>query len=223
MLQNNALYFAKVDVLEDKFEGTFSDILFTPESLKKETLKENVTEEQLIRGYQNLRDSAEFFNKEVRKGVAVNCWHINDYPSEHMWQNFTKPKEKGIAIQSTYKRLADSFCEDIKDQEFIGLVKYIDFEKQAQNLHSVFDQFVYKKEMFKNERELRVFISRFGQKGNNFDCSDVIVGNGIEVPVNVDLLIENVNIYPTVDKRFKELVETTLKKYHVDKLVCISY
>lgn len=77
----------------------------------------------------------------------MNCWHISDYESDAMWKLYLKGEE-GIAIQSTYKQLSDSFNNYHENDVFIGVITYIDHEKDVIPWNNAYAPFVRKNKSF---------------------------------------------------------------------------
>jgi hypothetical protein len=235
MLRMKTLFFARLDILVDTFEGTLSKVNCDP-NLKRKIMSEGkITEHQFQQNLQNLRKHEEIFNREIRKGVAINCWHIKNYETANMWERYKKEK-KEIAIQSTYRRLADSFHEDKENEEFIGCVKYIDHEKeshQSDTIHghiNILDPFSCKQKSYEIDKELRVLILKLPIKEMVIDnktltklnCATAFSGNGLLVPVNLDTLIQKVFVSPEAEEWLYELVKSIVEKYEIKKDVIKS-
>ena len=114
-LDKNALFFVRSDKLFDRYEGKYTEV---DVKLWKEILKPKITMKQ-----------AEIYN-EFRKIVNLSSWHMNQNESAAMWEICLQSNE-GVAIQSTFKRLKDSFTPHKEDEVHIGKVKYIDYEKDS--------------------------------------------------------------------------------------------
>jgi hypothetical protein len=124
-----------------------------------------------------------------------------------MWKLYTKGNS-GIAVQSTYKRLVDSFSVCNEKPE-VGVVQYIDFQKdfsvipnQSEYLNGriPFYQFMYKRKSFIHEQELRALIFKpsINAEGE-FDFSEDLIYHGIPVEVEIQTLIEKIFICPDPD------------------------
>src|SRR5215208_3183149 len=134
LVDRSALYFSRVDRLGDAFEGSFA----------RRNLSGDLRPEEMIQSYESIEPRSKWvgsapmtpqlrawsFNYGQRSTYA-NCWHMNAYESAAMWSVYSRSGE-GIAIQSTYGRLRDSFTSpDHKQLVSIGMVKYIDYEQDA--------------------------------------------------------------------------------------------
>jgi hypothetical protein len=207
LLVNKSLYFKRSDKFEDPFEGS--------------SPKLNVE-------FVGRSD----FLKKIRKYVAISCWHINENESAAMWKLYTKGNS-GIAVQSTYKRLVDSFSVCNEKPE-VGVVQYIDFQKdfsvipnQSEYLNGriPFYQFMYKRKSFIHEQELRALIFKpsINAEGE-FDFSEDLIYHGIPVEVEIQTLIEKIFICPDPDPDpdhnaaswLTKLIKSIAKKCGVD-------
>lgn len=163
------------------------------------------------------------FQKALRKWTVVNCWSMGECDSIAMWKLDSKSDE-GIAIQSTYRRLSDSFHNYGEDEVYIGIINYIDYKKSAamSNENFLFP-FIHKWNSYQYEQELRALIIRFPIKENepNYLKSNAFK-NGLEVPVDLEKLVERVYISPNAGKWFEELLVSVMKKYNFGKPVTKS-
>jgi hypothetical protein len=220
MLDSKALFFTNVDSLEDKFEGSFSKYIFDP------SIEKQATEEQ----HQQIRKAREEYlkyNRIVKKRAFINCWHLNEFESAAMWKLHLK-SEEGIAIQSTYSRLVESFRNFDENNIFIGKVNYIDYEKEQISLFNAFSPFICKRKSFEHERELRAVLWNFpippdpecGISEPKVKAKVSLYGRS--VPVELKTLVDTVYVSPTSEKWFEDLVVSVMKKYDFEKTVTKS-
>ena len=85
--------------------------------------------------------------------MYVNCWSYGDSESEAMWKLYC-PNGNGIAIQCSYRRLAESIEAD--DQIFIGRVTYIDYESHHFPNANLYTPVMHKRATFSHESEVRL-------------------------------------------------------------------
>ena len=201
LLDKQALFFSRADKLGDPFEGSHPKANIP---LRAEIYKDEIP----------LQDISEIY-KLLREFTAVNCWHLNTYESAAMWKLYLNSNE-GIAIQSTFKRLKDSF-RDKKHDIFIGRVQYIDYEKDRIS-DDPLSSFVYKRESFKHEQELRAVIQKLPVKGLS-PRSKRPFDSGVYISVDLGLLISRIYLAPTSPKWLFELVKSVLAKYNLDREV----
>jgi len=215
LLDKQALFFTRADMLPDPFEGSYS--------------KANIRLRPDI--YKNLPSSAlgqmSVIFKELRKFTIINSWHMNEYESAAMWKLYLK-SEEGVAIQSTFKQLTQSFGKYLDDDVFVGKVKYIDYESEWLPEGYTFYPFMHKRKSFEHEQEVRAIIQRFpppikDEKGDNkLDLNKQVFDLGAYVAVDLDILIEKIFVSPTVQNWFNELVKSIVNKYDLKKEVVQS-
>src|SRR6056300_1352601 len=127
-----------------------------------------------------------------------------------MWKLYLTGKE-GVAIQSTFKRLKDSFKVNKVDKIYIGFVKYIDYEKDSIPERNIFNPFLYKRKSFEHEKELRAIIMKFAlaeqTRGKHILYVDPEwIGNYVKSDLNI--LIEKIVVSPTAPDWFTELIKS---------------
>src|SRR5437867_3764830 len=79
MLQNEGLYFSRLDCLGDPFEGSRSH---ADEGLRADQYSSAVR-----------AASAAFTQSSILKRVMVNCWHMSEHESAAMWGLYAKTNE----------------------------------------------------------------------------------------------------------------------------------
>ena len=209
LLDKKALFFPRADKLGDPFEGSFprGNVVLRPVTYKitsKDTLK-----------------TISAFYEQFRRFTAVSCWHLNEYESAAMWKLYLK-SEEGIAIQSTFKRLKDSFTDE-KPTIYIGIVKYLDYEKELMGREGSLSAFVHKRKSFEHEKELRAVIQSFLRRRNGeINWSKPPFKDGLHACVNLDSLIEKLYLAPTCPDWQLELVESVVKSHGLNKEVIQS-
>ncbi len=202
ILDQEALYFARTDTFEDPFEGS------SPRSniLARQIVPPNVPPGGEASYLTQMARMGEFMDN-LRKHVFVSCWHLNESESAAMWKLYLKSGE-GIAIQSTVGRLKSALQP--ADTLHIGMVKYIDYDKEAIAARNALTPIVHKRKSFEHERELRAVVVRWPSDGA-FGAG--VVDQGIAVKVDLDLLIEGIFLAPRTAPWLSVLISNVLKKY----------
>lgn len=202
LLNTHSLYFTRADNFDDIFEGSITK---ATAELRKAQIAKLIQE-----GKYNPKNTHEWWqttNLEAKKEFAINCWHMNDFESAAMWKLYLRSNE-GIAIQSSFKRLKESLQEtDISI--LIGIVKYIDYEKDFINYGNSLEPYVRKRKSFEHENELRGVI---WQSGYENQSKVNLVDGGIKVQVKLSDLIENIYVSPDSSVWFTELVQDVSQK-----------
>ncbi|HJU33856.1 MAG TPA: hypothetical protein VJ695_01915 [Nitrososphaera sp.] len=244
MLHRKALFFVKANKLRDPYEGIvpkFNNNLIRSSAHKgKEQKRNSRGQEQFNHFIQALPKTKVQQFQLYRELVLINPWHYNEYESAAMW-NLHSHENAGIAIQSTTRKLSESFSDNKEDVIWIGRVQYLDFSKDWINeWSSLFQAFVTKRKSFEYENEIRAItclpdnhlgrewivniankerISSFKPRViNPRDITD----KGKYVRADLEILIEKVYIAPYAESWFEEVIESLLSKYGLNATVTKS-
>ncbi len=208
ILDCNSLYFCRADKFNDEYEGSLpkpnvearnQDPLFqrkgTASDGKVETIGETMSR----------------FHRISRSKACINAWHMNGHESASMWQLYCS-NNYGIAIQSTYSKLCKSF-DGYARPIFIGVVKYIDYDREPIPSGNSFYPLLHKRKSYKHENELRAIIT-FEEKEKELTAMwQEPEESGIVVSCDLDILIENVYVAPNAPDWFFKIVQSISSKY----------
>jgi len=128
-----------------------------------------------------------------------------------MWKLYSQSVE-AIAIQSTYRKLRDSF----EPRVVVGLVQYIDYDKTVIQENNIYNYFMFKRKSFAHEQELRAIFDL------PKEAEEEMQRGGTWLKVDLDRLIEKVYVAPTSLTWFKELVVQVMNRYGLQKAVMQS-
>lgn len=196
MLNENALHFASAESFSDKFEGRYTSDIASGVKAK--------TDEQKIQ-------ELEFKKRAESTGfdlLRANCWNISQDERVDFWERYVE--KNGLAIQSTFRKLKESFSE-IEIPIFIGKVKYIDYSKDFFKSANLFNLMLHKRSFFKAEDELRAMVM-IGTAG----LQKYIPKNSPKViPINTNLetLVEKIILHPDSSQWIQDIVEKTAEKF----------
>lgn len=190
LLLNRQLFMSRSDKFEDQHEGTFSEPTF------KEIRKLSADNPGFLAYY-----------KQRREKVVVSSWHLNEYESFAMWQIFTQ-KNEGLAIQSTIGRLQQALQPETSFDQFIGEVHYIDYKKEYIPFDNEFFPFLFKRQSFQYEREIRII--------TDVSTKNITIDNGLKIDVDLSTLIERLYIHPKSENWYKNLVIELVKRLGFD-------
>jgi hypothetical protein len=196
LLDKSSLFFTRADKLNDPFEGS------CPENVVRYYAKKE--------GFNYLPE----FYQELKKFTFVNCWHLNEYESAALWKLYLKSNE-GIAIQSNFVRLKNSFKDEEHDI-FIGKVRYTDYTTCKERGRAFAYPILYKRKLFKHEEELRAVISTIPKTDPPWKPTK---DDGIYVHVDLDILIDKIYLAPISPKWHAELLQSLIQRYHLAKEV----
>ncbi|CZG10286.1 TPA: hypothetical protein JBE46_02380 [Legionella pneumophila subsp. pneumophila] len=203
LLITRSLYFSRIDCFSDPFEGasTEANIAMRPQLYDGKIPDEKIKE--LSKCFQ-----------VMPQWVYANCWHMSDIESDAMWKLYGS-RDGAIAIQSTYKNLADSIKDDSCS---IGTVSYID-DMTFIPENNLLTRFFYKRKSFEHEKEVRLlkFDTEFAGKLNKINPCQ-----GTNIEVDIDTLICNIYVTPLCGPWLHEIVIDILKKYNINKPIIES-
>ncbi|WPR75227.1 hypothetical protein [Algoriphagus sp. NG3] len=191
ILDSETLYFPRADKLGDPFEGSYT---------KKSIVDRNDGGKNYSKWYEDLKTK-----------MLISCWHMNNYESEAMWKLYLKSDE-GIAIQSTYRRLKNSFNIDDNYHTQIGVVEYLDYEIDSFQVGNTFNPFLRKRKSFEHERELRAIID-LGTWNPGSNSAKERVDFGKYIRADIHELIESIYVAPYSPDWMNELVESLIKRF----------
>src|SRR5437868_8026514 len=161
LLDRSALYFPRLDKLEDPFEGyyTKNSPVVCVENLSLEELKHSLKaeDENLVKIAVSNGRLMRQFNKLQREITFVSSWHCQEHESAAMWSQYLKTQE-GIAIRSSYDRLCSAFSNYDDYEIFIGTVSYLDYNRDSIGQGNSLAPVLSKRKSFEHEREVRAVI-----------------------------------------------------------------
>jgi hypothetical protein len=198
LLNTRALYFSRSDRLGDPYEGATSHR--NKELRPAVYAHHSIPDDQL--------DAMSKFTFWIRQWTFVNCWNMNAHESAAMWKLYATSGES-IAIQTTYKRL----CEALPDNVFVGVVNYIDYEKDWLPEGNTFWPFVHKRKSFEHEREIRAVIQELPSKGGKIQVGLENEELGRLIPVSLPELVVRVVVSPASPKWFADIVKAVSEKF----------
>ena len=147
---------------------------------------------------------------------------MNEHESAAMWNLYLKSNE-GIAIQSTYRKLRASIVDP--EMVHLGKVEYIDYEKDVighyydinsanPSVYNPFSTFVHKRKSFEHEREVRALIWKPPTVAEDrIGYYQDTITDGINIKVNVELLVEKVYVAPSAPSWLLALVSAVAQRY----------
>lgn len=191
---NESLYFARADEFEDIFEGSLP---------KQSIIARNVQLKELSSNKSGFEIKSEFWNNvglDFKRKYAISCWHMNNYESAAMWRLYLKTID-GVAIQTTIGRL-EKCLNKLQLPIYLGVVKYIDYEKDLIDWGNRMTPFVHKRKSFIHEQEIRAII-----RSADYDLSK----GGLKLNVDLDVLIENIFVAPNSGNWFTQLIKDLVK------------
>jgi streptogramin lyase len=212
MLDQEALFFARLDSQVDRFEGSLPSRTLDDEAAALLPLSLGRRPE--------LRDHFEMMRSSVRGFRArslSSCWYASDHESTAMWDLYSQTNH-GIAIRTSAGSLRASIdtallpepvsageippAEESRIACYMGLVRYLDYERDLLLPTTGLDYLTSKRSSYEHEREVRLVI-----------LSDTPVAGGQQVACHLDRLVDAVYISPSAPRWFHDVVGSVLARY----------
>jgi hypothetical protein len=127
-----------------------------------------------------------------------------------MWDLYTR-RNAGIAIQTTYARLSESLETNHEDEVYIGIVIYIDQEKEWHRVWSQSEVLVRKRISFEHEQELRAVTFQ-----------SQLTDLGKYVSVDLGILIEKIYVAPKAPRYFEDGIKSIAERFNIDKELVVK-
>lgn len=240
MLDHGALYVSNLISLaaSDPYEGHFPDsqvsayaaIKEMPVPVMRKFLRiGDDVDDHTVQVIANTNYHAVTSGEHRRNSVYVNCWHMNEAESDAMWRLYSL-QGQGIAVQSTYDRLARCFHMAHSHVQ-IGKVSYHDYSNHGISLGNTFYPALNKRSSFAHEQELRIAVletartyrqalALTGSPQSALGASDI--ADGFSIEVDLDILIERVVVSPGSPGWMVETIRNLLGRYGLPKPVVWS-
>lgn len=199
------IFLCRSDLFEDPYEGTFPrKILEYVHDMKVDGVDKSTAE--YIKQMLN-------FNKKVRKHTYISCWHANDFESAAMWDLYSK-NDASIAIETTYADLKKLLPENA----MIGMVNYIDYDKDIFPLNNTFYPFTHKRKSFEHEREVRFLIQNLplNSEKNMLEFEGAVTPNVVSIDVNLNSFVKRIHLSPRSPEWMLNLLKDVVGKYSID-------
>ena len=215
LLAEAALFFVRIDQLEDEYEGSAA------KPYRASRAKYNGKELNSC-----CFEALEIDLRERRRFTLVNCWQRSTHESDAMWRLYCPDKE-GIAVKTTVGSLKHSLLG--AEPVFIGEVLYSDYDEPfvrtapaGQASFTMGSPAVRKRHHFEYEQEVRAVIdfSSLARKSLHQcgvalplispDAPD-ICEKGVFYPVDLSTLIKEVVLSPYAGAALEPSVKRSIR------------
>ena len=199
MLDKAALFLPNADGFTDKWEGSYP---------KRDSILINTPE--CTTNSDNAKVVPEIMKKriDVKSRCYISCWHINKHESAAMWDLYAK-SGFGLAIQTSYGSLRSAIGpieqEDYTRWTMFPKVLYMDYDTETFEgavAEEDITPFFHKRKSYEHEKEFRIIT-----------LTRKSVGPGIELGIDLKIMIEKIYVSPHSPEWFKVLVASTLSRY----------
>lgn len=218
LLIDESLTFVRADLFEDKYEGTLP--ILTAEMIDTSSRKQ-IEKGILDKQYWNY---SEILNKD-NKNVYLNCWCNENHEMVHMWKIYSK--ENGIAIETDYEKIKESFISE--EKVFPTEIKYLDYKKDIVDWKSNgLTVYTLKRKEYKSENEFRLILPypriiedkviqiKETENRGRFRKELYLNTPVIKCKVNPTKLITKIHVSPYAPKWYLSLIIDIAKKYELN-------
>ena len=217
LLDAKALFFARLDTLPDRFEGSLLRQGFDePEMLVGDA-------QHLSPGQREILSRHREALLNFRPRALISCWHMSEYESQAMWELYAASRS-GIAIRSTVGQLIASLHHPFLDENrslgqpggpvaafYAGRVRYRDYDRDRVLPSTALDYLTCKRKSFEHEKELRLVL-----------LSSTPVAAGQNVTCEIETLVDVVRVSTLAPSWFVGVVRSVLNRYGLDRPVLQS-
>jgi hypothetical protein len=208
MLEDGALWFSRPDHLNDPFEAGPSSEEFeaTVASPSIDVNRLGDSSESRSFDEQVATHSLEF-TTYVLKMHVVNCWHHSAVEPQFMWRMYASDDE-GIAIRTTFGSLMSALRSECPVRA--GTVHYGDI-----GISHGTNRLFRKRAGYSAEQEVRLVCLPGLQQSTPYNAAPV----GVNVPVDLNVLIEEVVVAPDAPNWFEVLVRRLCQRGGLQRMV----
>lgn len=201
LLTKESLYFRRADQFSDLWEGAYPECCV---SRWKEELRDNKVPKLYL-------DALKWFPRSL----FVSSWHQNLYESDSTWERYASEGTMGVAIKTNFFKLKDSY-HNTNDDVYIGKMNYIDYNScSCMRGIGPFSIILHKRKNYEEDKEVRCFIFKpmLYLNGKSIDINRKDIPKGINIPIDLNFLIEAIYIHPKAESWHIEIIKDIVKKY----------
>lgn len=220
LLVYQALWFSKLNILQDQYEGLMPFATKRMMDDHHHELKKGFPPEH----HWQFDEMSARNEKDSRELKVVNCWFLGDCESERMWREYGEGKES-VVIKSTVKQLIEQIgVPRDKDMSSIGRVNYVDFKSHMMSKYHANQgserAYLKDAETYQHEKEIRIVTMSFktlacvnpeGKPYTKEEIQKTKMNNfenpGLYIQTRLQQLISEIRIHPEADNWFYLLVK----------------
>lgn len=221
LLSTKALFFCRLDKLEDEFEGTTSKNNYL-KRLKwildaREHMTAPFTPDQIHEEIKSMYD----FDKEVKEVNCVCCWNKADSESAALWKIYSD-YGKGIMIKSTVDDIFKAF-ETTPQEIRISEINYLDYSNDMMLDFNTIYPIIHKQKAYEYEKEIRlIYEVDSPQIGKKFDWKKEQICEGKLLSVDLNILIDEIVVGPFSPRWMFDLIVDIAAKFGLGKTITRS-
>lgn len=197
LLESQALFFCRSDLLGDPFEGSISAV--TPPAFPQNFKDGPLTVHRI-----DLR--------QIARMMYVNCWHGGEFESEAMWRLYAREHD-GIAIKTMFSHLRDALVGD--ESVHVSRIQYRDYRTDSIPFGNGLLPYLHKRISFRHEQEVRALTLHASGK-------DKPSPSGLHHEVDLEKLVGEIVVAPFAQRWFVDLVRSLAGRYGLGDRVRMS-
>ena len=200
LLGRKELFFSLVGDMEDRYEG----FIYPP------TPREHGDRLQQAEhlGHDLLR--------KIARTALISCWTESGHESNLLWETYAGVE--GVAVRTTFQHLQESIYSVAKLPVTFGQVEYVDYRRKEVSRFGWAPLF-HKRMEYLGEDEVRAvlpgppFKERDSQPNPDIRLDpDVAEQRGRYIPVNLEILVQEVMLPPHAPPWFAQVVKSVMHK-----------
>ena len=206
LLHEEVLYFARIDSLPDRYEGTLPHNKYD----RGPTAVEHYGFTNLPEGMIGPVDQALYHDRDLtRRTTRINSWCLRDHESISMWDRYAQVD--GVAVSTDVRSLTEAFTG--RHDVLIGQVHYLDYEGDiiplsADKALNTFAPFLHKRREYIDETELRALVHDWIDNSN--------IDGMMYQPVDLTILIHEIIVSPDVGDWLVDIIRSDLARKEID-------
>ncbi len=211
LMESGALFFSLVSDMADRYEG----FVYPPQPREQgDHLQqaENIARDVL---------------QKIVRTALISCWTESTHESSLMWETYAG--SEGVAVRTTFQDLQASIRSVDEPPVTFGQVKYVDYLKQEVARFDWAPLF-HKRIEYRGEEEVRAVLPGPPWEDTIIDTkeSDICLDPDVEeqrgryIPVNLDILVNEVVVSPHAAPWFVEIVKSVVQQSPVRACVTPS-
>lgn len=222
LLQRKALFFCRLDKLEDHFEGTTAKSnwkrrydFYASQHLYSDKFKK-LSEKEIIENVEGHFQA----ERKMKALKTVCCWNISDSESAALWKIYSNFNQ-GIMITSKVTSIIEAFKETIEDLD-LSEVRYIDYSQDEMPDGNAMFPVIHKHNAYSYEQELRLIHTVDFGNGLIYDWSKEEIEQGKYLSVDLDILVDEIILSPYSSNWYLKLVENLCETYGLKTIIMQS-
>lgn len=206
------LFFSRQDKFRDTYEGAIPIKSRQALAYESKQIEAKIEKSAVLSDVKKSPSSmdVQFINflESIRRKTFVSCWHMNIGESAAMWDLYGRDGS-AIALRTSYSKLRDALPTDV----YLGVVKYIDFEKEFFDLNNALNPVMHKRRSFEHELEVRAVIPLlFGDVSEKYKLDHELTEFGLTIPFDVNASVDEIHLSPDAKPWFVRLLQETNAK-----------